>query len=91
MAFHPQTDWLSESVNKQVTRYLQGFTTHRIYQWGTMVPLAEYAYNTSRHPSTNQSLFELDPGYTPCIPSAFVAGQLWHEEIWRLEGAVFIE
>jgi hypothetical protein len=67
-AFHPQTDGLSEISNKQVTQYLQAFATHHQDQWDTMLPQAEYAYNTSTHTSTDQSPFELDVGYTPSIP-----------------------
>jgi len=51
--FHPQTEWLSEISNEQVTRYLQAFTTHHQNQWDTMLRFAEYAYNTSTHSSTN--------------------------------------
>jgi hypothetical protein len=60
MVFHPQTDGLSEISNKQVTRYLQAFTTHHQDQWDTMLPPAEYAYNTSMHSCTDRSPFELD-------------------------------
>jgi transposase InsO family protein len=60
MVFHPQTDGLSEISNKQVTRYLQAFTTHHQDQRDTMLPPAEYAYNTSMHSCTDRSPFELD-------------------------------
>jgi hypothetical protein len=88
-AFHPQTDGLSEISNKQVTRYLQAFATHHQEQWDTMLPQAEYAYNTSTHSSTDRSLFELDLGYTPSIPLDFVASQ--RDEMQSLEGTAFVE
>jgi len=91
MAFHPQTDGLSEISNMQVTRYLQAFTTHHQDQWDTMLPLAEYAYNTSTHSSTDRSPFELNLVYTPSIPLDFMAGQWQHDEMRSLEGAVFVE
>jgi hypothetical protein len=90
-AFHPQTDGLSEISNKQVTRYLQAFTTHHHDQWDTMLTLAEYAYNTSTYSSTDRSPFELGLVYTPSIPLDFVAGQQQHDEMRSLEGAVFVE
>ena len=90
-AFHPQTDGLSEISNKQVTWYLQAFATHHQDQWDTMLPLAEYAYNTSTHSSTDRSPFELDLGYTPSIPLDFVAGRRQHDEMRSLDGAAFVE
>jgi hypothetical protein len=90
-ALHPQTDGLSEISNKQVTQYLHTFTTQHQGQWDTMLPLAEFADNMSTHSSTDRSPFELDPGYTPSIPLDFVAGQRQHDEMWSLEGAVFVE
>ena len=90
-AFHPQTDGLTEISNKQLTRYLQCFTTHLRDQWDSMLPLAEYAYNTSTHSSTNESPFELDLGYTPSNPSDIMVGQRQHDEMRSLEGAVFVE
>jgi hypothetical protein len=75
----------------QVTRYLQAFATHHQVQWDTMLPLAEYAYNTSTHSSTDRIPFALDLGYTPSIPLDFVVGQRQHDEMRSLEGAVFIE
>lgn len=90
-AFHPQTDGLSEILNKQVTQYLQVFATHHQDQWDTTLPLAEFAYNTSTHLSTDWCPFELDLGYTPSIPLDFIAGWHQHDEIQRLDGVVFVE
>jgi hypothetical protein len=90
-AFHPQTDRSWEISNQQVTQYLEAFTTHHQDQWDTMLPLAQYAYNTSTQSSTDWSLFELDEGYTPSIPFNYVAGQRQHDEMRSLEGAVYVE
>lgn len=89
--FHRQTDGLSEISNELVTRYLQPFTTHYQNQEDTMLPLMEYAYDTSTHSSTDRSRFKWDLRNTPSIPLNFMAGQQQHEEMRSLEGAVFIE
>jgi hypothetical protein len=91
MPIHPQTDRLSEISNKQVTRYLQAFTTHHQNQWDTMSPLAEYTYNTSVHCSPDRSLVEFDPGYSPSMALDFLVGQRQYDEMQSLEGAVFVE
>jgi hypothetical protein len=67
-AFHPETDGLSENSNKMVVRYLRGFTTHDPANWDNYLPLAEYAYDSSVHHSTNQTPFELDLGYKQPLP-----------------------
>jgi hypothetical protein len=90
-AFHPQIDGLSEISNKQVTWYLPAFATHHPHQWDTMLPLAEYAYNTSTHSSTNKSPFVFGLGYTESIPLDFVAGQHQHDEMRSLDGAAFVK
>jgi len=68
MAFHPETDGLSENSNKTGVRYLRGFATPDQANWDDYLPLAEYAYNSSVHRSTKQTPFELDLGYEPPLP-----------------------
>jgi len=73
MAFHPETDGLSENSNKTVVRYLSGFATHDQANWDDYLPLAEYAYNCSVHRSTKMTPFELDLGYEPPLPLDLIA------------------
>jgi hypothetical protein len=89
--FLPPTDRLSEILNKQITQYLQAFATHHQDQWDTMFPLVEYTYNTSTHSSTDRSPFELDLGYTPSIPLHIISGRREHDNMWRVDGAAFVE
>jgi hypothetical protein len=67
-AFHPQTDGLAEINNKTITKYLKAFTTHCPEDWDEMLPLAEFAYNSSTHRSTKMTPFRLDLGWDPAIP-----------------------
>jgi len=73
MAFHPETDGLSENSNKMVVRYLCGFATYNQANWDDYLPLAEYAYNSSVHRSTKQTPFDLDLGYEPRLPVELIA------------------
>jgi len=54
--FHPEMDGISDNSNKMVVRYLRGFATHDQANWDDYLPLAEYAYNSSVHHSTKQTL-----------------------------------
>jgi hypothetical protein len=67
-AFHPQTDGLAENSNKTITEYLKAYATHSPDNWDEMLPLAEFAYNSSVHRSTKMTPFRLDLGYDPQIP-----------------------
>lgn len=53
-----------------------------------MLPLAEDAYNTSTHSSTDSSLVQLDLEYAQCIPLHSVVGQQQHDEMLSLQGVV---
>jgi len=63
MAFHPETNAITEIPTKTVVCWLHGFTTHDQANWDDYLPLAEYAYNSSVHRSMKQTPFELDLGY----------------------------
>jgi transposase InsO family protein len=79
-AYHPQTDGQSERVNQVLEQYLRCFIDHQQSNWSELLPLAELAYNNSRHASTRQTPFFANYGYhprfeiqsptTPMVPSA---------------------
>lgn len=89
--FDPQTDGVSEILNKQIMRYIQTFTTHHHDLWDTMYPLAESACNTATDSSTDCSPFNLDLGYSPSIWLELVGGQRQHDELHTPEGTTFVE
>jgi hypothetical protein len=72
-AFHPQTDGLAENSNKTITKYLKAYATHSPEDWDEMLPLAEFAYNSSVHRSTKMTPFRLDLGRDPEIPLSALA------------------
>jgi hypothetical protein len=63
-AFQPQTDGRAEASNKVVTRYVKAYSTHSTGQWDTMLPLAEFGYDSAVHQTTKMTPFRLDLGWT---------------------------
>ena len=54
-AFHPQTDGQTERVNQVLEGYIRHYTSFQQDDWADMLPLAEYAYNTTMSESTGVS------------------------------------
>jgi hypothetical protein len=67
-AYHPQTDGQTEKVNHVIGTYLRAFTRHCPNNWNELLPLGEFAYNSSVHASMGKTPFELDLGYNPRVP-----------------------
>jgi hypothetical protein len=63
--FHPQTDGQTEHVNQELEMFLRAFVNWRQDDWASMLPMAEFAYNSRVHSATKHSLFELLYGYKP--------------------------
>ncbi|MBW0539913.1 hypothetical protein O181_079628 [Austropuccinia psidii MF-1] len=71
-AYHPETDGQTERVNKIPEKYLWIYVSYHQDDWNTWLPLAEFAYNNSDHPSTNQSPFFTVYGRDPHFDSAYI-------------------
>ncbi|MBW0486031.1 hypothetical protein O181_025746 [Austropuccinia psidii MF-1] len=56
-AYQPETDGQTERINQTIEKYLWMYFSYHQDDWNTSNPLAEFAYNTSDHSSTKQSLF----------------------------------
>ncbi|GAU40457.1 hypothetical protein TSUD_141370 [Trifolium subterraneum] len=48
-SYHPQPDGQTEVMNRTVEQYLRAFVHEKPSQWVTLLPWAEYHYNTSIH------------------------------------------
>jgi hypothetical protein len=72
-AFHPETDSLSENLNKTVVHYFSGFATHDQGNLDHSLPLGVYAHNSSVHHSTKMTPVELDLGYESPLPLDLIA------------------
>jgi hypothetical protein len=66
-AFHPQTDGQTERQNQTIQEYLRAFCSENQTQWAGLLPLAEFAYNNSKHSSIGISPFMAMYGYHPEI------------------------
>jgi hypothetical protein len=62
MAFHPQTDGLSEQTNQWVKQYLRLIT---INQWSKWLPMVTAVHNNSRNSTTGFAPNELLIGWEP--------------------------
>ena len=72
MANHPQTDGLTERVNRIVQDTLRSFVNHRQLKCDLLLPLCQFSVNNSFQASTGESLFFLNSGYHPITPSGLV-------------------
>jgi len=50
-SFHPQTDGQTERTNQTVEQYLRGYVNYGQDNWTTLLPLAEFVFNTTKGPS----------------------------------------
>jgi nucleoside-diphosphate-sugar epimerase len=66
--YHLQTDGQTDQVNHIISTYLRAFSRHNPDSWHDLLPIVEFAYNSSVHASTRKIPFELDLGYTPTVP-----------------------
>jgi hypothetical protein len=64
-AFHPQTDGLTERVNRSVSQVLRAMIKPDQTNWAEQLPLAEFALNSCSSETTGFSPFELNYGFTP--------------------------
>jgi len=64
-AYHPQTDGQSEVVNRCVEQYLRCFVHQQPTKWNSLLPWAEFWYNTTYHASTGMTPFQAFYGRLP--------------------------
>ncbi|MGH3054082.1 MAG: DDE-type integrase/transposase/recombinase, partial [Gaiellaceae bacterium] len=69
-AFHPQTDGLTERVNRTLKMLLRLHVTHEQSQWHTHLAFLEFAYNNSVQRATKYSPFYMNYGFNPTAPLA---------------------
>src|SRR5207248_10180255 len=64
-AYHPQTDGQTEQLNQTLEQYLRYYINYRQDNWVTLLPLAEFAYNSATTETTKVSPFYTNYGYEP--------------------------
>ena len=70
VAYHPQTDGQTERQNSTLEQYLRAYVNYLQDDWTRWLPMAEFAYNNSRHASTGMSPFRALMGFDPQMGDA---------------------
>ena len=64
-AFHPQTDGQTERQNQVMEQYLRAYVDYLQANWLELLPLAQFAYNNSKHGATTMTPFRANYGFDP--------------------------
>jgi len=64
-AYHPQTAGQTERINQVIKSYLRSYCNYEQNDWASMLAMAEYAYNNSKHSATKISPFYANYGFEP--------------------------
>ena len=68
--YHPQANRKAERTNQELKQYLRKYANHQQDNWPELVPLAEYAYNTTKTQGTDFTSYQVIYGKTPTIHTA---------------------
>ena len=71
-ANHPQTDGLTERVDRTIEQILRSVAHHRKTSWKDMLPMCEFAYNDMVQASTCEIPFFMNHGLHPISIPEFV-------------------
>jgi len=64
-AFHPQTDGQTERLNQTLEQYLRCYINYQQDNWVSLLPLAQFAYNSAPTETTKISPFYANYGFQP--------------------------
>ena len=78
-ANHPQTDGMTERINRVVEDCLRTFVNQKQSNWDELLPLCQFAINNSDQTSTGESPFFLNTGQHPLTPSSLVDACTSHD------------
>ncbi|PHJ15811.1 retrotransposon ty3-gypsy subclass, partial [Cystoisospora suis] len=67
-AYHPQSDGQAERTNQTTEQMLRCCLVGNETKWEKVLPLLEFAYNSTQHASANATPFELIYGFFPAKP-----------------------
>lgn len=73
-SYHPQTDGLTEVLNRTLEQYLRCFVHDTPSKWYQFLSLAEWCYNTTIHSATRLSPFEATYGKPPPSLVSYLLG-----------------
>ena len=64
-AFHPQTDRQTEQLNQTLKQYLRCYINYQQDNWVSLLPIAQFAYNSATTETTKISPFFANYGFQP--------------------------
>ena len=64
-AFHPQTDGQTERINQSLEVHLRSFCDYAQDDWAELLPLAEFAHNSTHHSTIGMTPFYANYGHHP--------------------------
>jgi hypothetical protein len=67
-AYHPQTDGLTERMNRMLHEYLRAYISSNHHDWEARLPMAQFAHNNSHCKSIGMTPNFLLMGYHPKTP-----------------------
>ena len=70
---HPQTNGLTERMNRTLINLIKKVTHQHPHTWDNMLPLFEFAYNQTPNSTTGIPPFLANQGYLPSTPAALLA------------------
>ena len=66
--YHPQTNGLTERMNRTINNMLAKFVSENQLDWDELLPALVWSYNTSKHSATGYSPYELNHGFPATMP-----------------------
>src|SRR5256884_2531583 len=64
-AYHPQTDGQTKRLNQTLEQYLRCYVNFEQNNWVTLLPMAQFAYNSHKNETTGLSPFYANYGFEP--------------------------
>lgn len=74
-AFHPETDGQTERMHRLIEEILRHYVNGSQTDWPELLPVVEFAINSSKNRSTGYTPFYLNYGREPTTPAAFLNKQ----------------
>lgn len=66
-AYHPQTDRQTKRLNQTLENYLRSYVNYQQDNWVQLLPMAQFAYNSSESEGIRSSPFYANYGFEPEI------------------------
>ncbi|KAI1869633.1 uncharacterized protein JN550_005614 [Neoarthrinium moseri] len=80
-AYHPQTDGQTERMNQTLEQYLRCYINYEQDNWVELLPIAQFAYNSSETESIGTTPFYANYGFNPDMTKEPLPGILAEKAI----------